>query len=237
MRLQQLDGKGSIIVRVTDNIYVVPEVRCNTYLIEDPDGLTLIDTGLPGSDKKILAYIANLGKQPADLKRIILTHSDMDHVGGLSPLHKASGARTYASQIEADAIAAGKASRPIKRRGFSWRRLMMIILAPFMKPRRFKVDEILQDGQVLPIGGGLRVISTPGHTPGHISLFAPKSGVLFCGDSMVTEPNVIHGSRPGLTWDDGQARASEKKQAALGARIVCSGHGPVVQDATGKFPN
>lgn len=223
-------------MKVTDNVYIVPEVRCNTYLIADPDGLTLIDTGLPGSDRKILAYIANLGKAPQDLKRIILTHSDLDHVGGLAPLHKVTGARTYASQVEADAIAAGKASRAIKRRGFSWRRLMISILSPFMKPKKFKVDEILKEGQVLPVGGGLRVVATPGHTPGHISLFAPASGVLFCGDSMVTEPNVIHGSRPGLTWDDAQARASEKKQAALGARIVCSGHGPVVQDAAGKFP-
>lgn len=223
-------------MKITDNIYVVPEVRANPYLIVDADGLTLIDTGLPGSDKKILAYIVNLGKSPQDLKRIIITHADLDHVGGLFPLHKASGARTYASQIEADAMAAGKPSRVIKRRGFSWRRLMMTILSPFMKPKRFKVDEILEDGQVLPIGGGLRVVSTPGHTPGHISLYAPASGVLFCGDSMVTEPNIIHGSRPGLTWDDAQARASEKKQAALGARIVCSGHGPIVQDAAGKFP-
>ncbi len=223
-------------MKITDNIHVVPEVRANPYLIVDADGLTLIDTGLPGSDKKILAYVTNLGKSPADIRRIILTHSDVDHVGSLSPLHEATGARTYASQIEADAIAAGKPSRVIKRTGFSWRRVLMTVLSPFMKPKRFQVDEILKDGQVLPVGGGLRVVATPGHTPGHISLYAPTWGVLFCGDSMVTEPNVIHGSRPGLTWDDAKARESEKKQAALGARIVCSGHGPVVLDAAGKFP-
>lgn len=223
-------------MKVTDSIHVVPDVRANPYLIVDPDGLTLIDTGLPGSDKKILAYISNLGQSPQDLKRIILTHADLDHVGGLSALHEASGARTYASQIEAEAIAAGKPSRPIKRKGFSWRRLMMAVLGPFMRPKRFQVDEILKDGQTLPVAGGLRVVATPGHTPGHISLYAPTYGVLFCGDSMVTEPNIIHGSRPGLTWDEAQARASEKKQAGLGARIVCSGHGPVVLDAAGKFP-
>jgi glyoxylase-like metal-dependent hydrolase (beta-lactamase superfamily II) len=228
--------KGAPAVKITDNIFVVPEVNCNPYLILDPDGLTLIDTGLPGADKKILAYVANLGKSPADLKRIILTHADLDHVGGLAALHKATGARTYASQIEADAIAAGKPSRQIKPRGFSWRRLLFTVLGPFMKPKRFQVDEILKDAQVLPIAGGLRVLDTPGHTPGHISLYAPASGVLFCGDSMVTKGNEIFGSRPGLTWDEAKARASEKKQAALGARIVCSGHGPVVKDAAGKFP-
>ncbi len=53
---------------------------------------------------------------------------------------------------------------------------------------------------------------------------------------MVTDESGIHGSRRGLTWDDAKARESERKQAALGARIVCSGHGPVVMDSAGKFP-
>jgi glyoxylase-like metal-dependent hydrolase (beta-lactamase superfamily II) len=68
-----------------------------------------------------------------------------------------------------------------------------------------------------------------------ISLLAPAAGILFCGDSMVTDENGIHGSRSGLTWDNARASEAEKKQAALSARIVCSGHGPVVMDAEGKF--
>ena len=113
---------------------------------------------------------------------------------------------------------------------------MFGLLRPFMKAAPLKVDEVVTDGQILPALGGLRVIETPGHTPGHISLFAPAVGILFCGDSMVTDENGIHGSRPGLTWSDTKARESERRQAALGARIVCSGHGPVVMDAAGKFP-
>ena len=88
----------------------------------------------------------------------------------------------------------------------------------------------------LPVLGGLRVVATPGHTPGHISLFAPAVGVLFCGDSMVTDANGIRGSRPAVTWDEARAKESVQKQAELGASIVCSGHGPVVKDAAGKFP-
>jgi glyoxylase-like metal-dependent hydrolase (beta-lactamase superfamily II) len=82
----------------------------------------------------------------------------------------------------------------------------------------------------------LVVVETPGHTPGHISLFAPSAGVLFCGDSIVSDQNTLQGSRPGITWNESKARESERKQAALGAQIVCSGHGPVVMDAVGKFP-
>ena len=223
-------------MKITENVFIVPGVMANPYIIVDADGLTIVDAGVPRSEHKILAYIASLGKSARDVKRIILTHSDLDHVGSLAALQKATGARTYASRIEADAIAAGKASREIKPSGFSMRRILFSLMRPFMKATPFQVDKILADGKTLPVLGGLRVVETPGHTPGHISLFAPEVGVLFCGDSMVTDENGIHGSRPGLTWDDVKAKESVKKQADLGAQIVCSGHGPVVMEATGKFP-
>jgi glyoxylase-like metal-dependent hydrolase (beta-lactamase superfamily II) len=223
-------------MKITDNLFIVPGVISNTYILLDSDGLTVIDAGLPRSEKKILAYITSLGRSAQDVKRIVITHADMDHVGGLAALQGASGARTYASQIETEAIAAGKASREIQSSGFSPRRLFFALMRPFMKITPVQVDEIVKDGQILPAFGGLRVVETPGHTPGHISLFAPATGVLFSGDSIVSDEKGLHGSRPGLTWDEIKARDSERKQAALGARIVCTGHGPVVMDAQGKFP-
>jgi glyoxylase-like metal-dependent hydrolase (beta-lactamase superfamily II) len=223
-------------MKIIDNVYIIPGVVANPYILVDADGLTIIDTGLPRSEKKILAYVTSLGKSARDVKRILLTHSDLDHVGGLAALQKATGARTYASKIEAGFIAAGKPSREIKRSRFSVQSLLFAFVRPFFKATPFQVDEFLTDGQILPALGGLHVLDTAGHTPGHISLFAPAAGILFCGDSMVTDEDGIHGSRAGLTWDDSKARDAEKRQAALGARIVCSGHGPVVIDATGKFP-
>jgi glyoxylase-like metal-dependent hydrolase (beta-lactamase superfamily II) len=223
-------------MKIIENLFLVPGVVANSYILVDADGLTIIDTGLPRSERKILSYVSSLGRSAGDVKRIILTHADLDHVGSLTALHKLTGGRTYASRIEADAIASGVPSRQIKASGFSVMRLMFSLLRPFMKATPFQVDEILTDGQVLPVLGGLRVIETSGHTPGHISLFAPSIGVLFSGDSLVTDENGIHGSRSGLTWDDAKAREAERKQAALCAHIVCSGHGPVIMDATGKFP-
>jgi len=222
-------------VKIIDHVFVVPKVVANPYIIVDPDGLTIIDTGIPRSDNKILAYIASLGKSARDVKRILLTHSDLDHVGGLAALQKATGARSYASQVEADAIALGRPSRQISSSP-SLRSFLFGLLRPFFKATPVKVDEILTNGQVLPVLGGLHVVETPGHTPGHISLFAPSVGVLFCGDSMVTDENGIRVSRSGVTWDAAEAKESVKKQSALGARIVCSGHGPVIMDAVGKFP-
>lgn len=224
-------------MKIIESVYTIPGMVCNIYILVDADGLTLIDTGLPRSEKKIFAYLAGLGKSPTDIKRILLTHSDIDHVGALAALQKASGARTYTSKIEAEAIAVGKPSRTIKPRGFSPRRVLFALLRPFMKVQPFQVQEILAEGQWLQVLGGLQVLETPGHTPGHISFYAPAAGILFCGDSIVTDQDQgLLPSRPGLTWDEAKATESVRKQAALGARIVCSGHGPVVTDAQGRFP-
>ncbi len=223
-------------MKIIDHVFVVPGVIANTYVLEDMDGLTIIDAGLPRSEKKILAYVASLGKSAQDVKRIIITHADLDHFGGLAALQKATGARTYSSKIEAEAMAKGESSRQIRASGFSLRRFLFSLLSPFVKATPCQVDEIITEGLTLPVLGGLQVLETPGHTPGHISLFAPSAKILFCGDSIVADENGLYGSRPGITWDEVQARASERKQAALGAQIVCSGHGPVVKDAAGKFP-
>ena len=222
-------------MEITPNVHLIPDITANPYLIIDPGGLTLIDAGLPGSQKKIFSYLATLGFTPTDLKRIVITHSDFDHIGGLAALRSASGARVCASEIEANAIATGKPSRPIRPQNLL-QKLVFGLLGAFARTAPLQVDEILRDGQVLPILGGLTVLDTPGHTPGHISLFAHAAGILFCGDSLVAGKGQLSPSRPDVTWDRIKADESVRKQAALGAQIVCSGHGPVVTDAKDKFP-
>ncbi len=218
------------------NVHLIPSGFVNCYLIVDPDGLTLIDTGLSRNTQNVLKYLAGLGKQPLDLKRIVITHSDGDHVGALADLKALSRARVYANPIEAQAIAAARPSRDLKTQGLLT--YLFKLVTPLFKPKPAQVDELLNNGQELPMLGGLRVMDTPGHTPGHISLFAPGAKILFCGDSMVAEKNgLLRCSRGMNTWDEAKAKESVKIQAALGAEIVCSGHGPVVREAQGKFPN
>jgi glyoxylase-like metal-dependent hydrolase (beta-lactamase superfamily II) len=224
-----------VFVEIVPNVHHVPNIIANPFIIVDADGLTLIDAGLPGSDRKILRYAADMGFSARDIRRIVITHSDTDHVGALDALKRATGARVYASAIEAEAIAKGQPSRRIKRRRIGLR-LLMSIVTKFFKSRPVQVDEIITEGQTLPVLGGLQVLSTPGHTPGHIMLYSPSAGVLFVGDSIVSRAGTLVGSIPANTWDQEQAAASVRKQAALGARVVCSGHGPVVTDAVGKMP-
>ncbi len=220
---------------------IIPQVHhlsggfVNFYLIAEPDSLTLIDTGLSRHFKTTLHAISQWGRSSADLKRILITHSDGDHMGALADLKAICGARIYASAIEAQAIEKAQPSRALKVHG--WQAQLFKVVTPLLKAKPAHIDELLEDGQVLPILGGLRVINTPGHTPGHISLYAPAAKILFCGDSMVAEKNgMLRCSRGMNTWDEAKAKESVKIQQALGAEIVCSGHGPIVREAAGKFP-
>jgi glyoxylase-like metal-dependent hydrolase (beta-lactamase superfamily II) len=222
-------------MKITPNVHLIPGVIANSYLILETTGLTLIDAGLPGSHSKILRFLTQLGYAPKGLKRIIITHADIDHVGGLAGVETATGARIFANAIEASAVAKGASSRPLKASN-SLARFFYRLMDRLVKAAPVRADEYLVEGHVLPVLGGLHVLETPGHTPGHISLYAPSVGILFCGDSIVAENNRLRGSRGSNTWDQDKADESVLKQAALGARIVCSGHGPVVMDAAGKFP-
>jgi glyoxylase-like metal-dependent hydrolase (beta-lactamase superfamily II) len=215
-------------VQIVPGVHVISSVVVNVYLVVEADGLTLIDVGLRGSDKKVLRYMASLGHAPGALRCIVITHADSDHVGGLAALKAATGARVYASAIEAEAIAAGRMSRPLKVGGLL--KLLMGITQPWFRADPATVDELVSDGQVLPALGGLRVVETPGHTPGHVSYFAPLASVLFVGDSLVSENGKLRPSRGMNTWDEARALESARVQTALGARVVCPAHGSFVRN-------
>ncbi len=222
-------------MEIIPNVHLIQNVIANPYLLIDPYGLTLIDAGLPGSHKKILRYLAGLGYTAHDLLRILITHADYDHVGGLALLKAASGARVFASPVEAQAMLERHPSRTLKlRSGFT--KLLYDLSTRFFKPASVQVDELLAEGQVLPVLGGLRILETPGHTPGHLSFFSASAGILFCGDSIVSGESGLRGSTGANTWDQARADESVRRQAGLGATILCSGHGPVVRDVIGKFP-
>jgi glyoxylase-like metal-dependent hydrolase (beta-lactamase superfamily II) len=216
-------------MEIVPNVHQVPDVTANVFIIIEDQGLTLIDAGLPRSDKKIIQYLDTLGYTSFDIKHIIITHADLDHFGGLAPLQRASQAVTYASQIEAQAIREGGQSRDLKLNPVF--RALFSFVQMFVKPEKARVDEIVSGGQRLRMLGGLQVVETPGHTPGHISLFAPEAGLLFCGDALLCPDGEIQVSSGINTWNQEMALESARVQAELEPRIVCAGHGSVVRDA------
>ncbi len=206
----------------------------NAFLIEEQGALTLIDTGIPGCDKKIAAYIKSIGRQVTDIKIILITHSDPDHIGSLASLKKSSGATIYSSAIEAEAAKTGRSSRQMKTKGFRslLRKLLMSLI---MRIKPANVDKILKNSEELPILGGLVAVETPGHTPGHMSYYLKIPKILFCGDSMNPVDGKIASSRPGYTANAEQSEASYKKQASMSPAIVCFGHGEAIKEAEKKF--
>jgi glyoxylase-like metal-dependent hydrolase (beta-lactamase superfamily II) len=220
------------MLEVANGVYQIPNSFVNLYLILEEDGLTLIDAGIAKTGPKVaLEAMAKLGHQPKDLRRILFTHSDPDHTGGAAELKRLSGSSLQASAHEASMMAQGLAGRPVNNPVI---RLMLGLMVPRIPAQT--ADVILEDDQDIPVLGGLRVINTPGHTPGHVSYYSSSTKILFAGDSMRSEKDTL-GFGPGpFTWNLEAGIESVRKQAKLEVDLVCCGHGSVVRGPGIVFP-
>ncbi len=197
-------------MKITENIYQVDDVMGGPTVIVSGNAVTLIDTGIPGSEVQILAFIESLGQQRSALKHILLTHSDGDHIGSLPALVAASGAQVYAQRDEAEVIAGNRKSRGGQ-----------------MVSTPVTVDQIVKEGDVLPIHGGIRVVESFGHTTGHVSYYVQDEDVLIAGDCLANVAG-LSGSLPQYTANAEQAQQTVGKLAALGADNIIFGHGPAM---------
>ncbi|MFZ8980566.1 MAG: MBL fold metallo-hydrolase [Candidatus Nanopelagicales bacterium] len=171
-------------VALAEGIYRIPTMGdfINSFaFVEDDGSVTLVDCGLKRAPKKIVAALASIGKHPSDVQRIVLTHAHFDHAGGAARMvdeTSADGVDVHAD----DAHYVRTGTRPPGDSASTAGRLLA--RAPWGDFTATPVAEELVDGQLIDVAGGLRVLHTPGHTPGHISLLHPRSGVLITGDSI-----------------------------------------------------
>jgi glyoxylase-like metal-dependent hydrolase (beta-lactamase superfamily II) len=228
-------------MKLNDDLYALPlplqrggETQFfNPSLILDASGPTLVDTGLPGQQDAIGAALAEAGLRVADLRRIILTHQDIDHVGSLHDLVRASGARVLAHATEVPYIDGTAVPRFATPEMLAQRPELRAVAERFQPS---PVDEPLQDGARLDLAGGVRVIFTPGHTPGHICLYLEHSRSLIAGDALTASDGQLMGPNPQATPDMVQAGQSVGKLADLDVRMIVCYHGGVVwEDANGQL--
>lgn len=183
-----------------------PMVHC--YLWQWEQGVSLIDMGTPGNADKILGAVRQLGYQPQDVKRLILTHADVDHVGSLKALKRATGAPIACHTVEKALLEhperRGPASTPI---GYVIRPLFALArLTPTFRVEPITPDELYVDGDKLP--EGFTLIHTPGHTPGHIALLHPEKRFLIAGDALNTRGGPLAPPPPIFTPDVENAHRS-----------------------------
>ena len=213
---------------------ILPGLSCFTnlivgrvYLIEDPSGLTLVDTGIEPAADRILKQLQAAGRKASDVKRILITHAHPDHVGGLPRLKKATGAQVIASAIERPVIEGKMAVPRVPREklaGFFRLRPPNTVYKPT------PVDYEVQGGEVLDVMGGLQVVFTPGHAPGHIAFWQPEKRLLFCGDVLFNMPRLRLPFAM-LTVDMQENIRSIHKVVALEPEVVVFGHGDPLHNA------
>ena len=198
----------------------------------DEDSLVLFDAGFPGQKESIIKAIGDAGRDARKLTHIILTHQDMDHVGCVKDmLALAPSAKVLMHEEEAPYLDGRKT--PVKLAAMLAdydnlppdRKKFCDMLKAGMANFLIKIDQTLTDGEALPMCGGIEVVHTPGHTPGHICLFLKESGVLVAGDALNIADGKVAGPNPQHTYDMEQGLKSEQKVRALPLRGVIAYHG------------
>jgi glyoxylase-like metal-dependent hydrolase (beta-lactamase superfamily II) len=203
----------------------------HAYLFDHRGELTLVDTMWDADASVLIELLGRLGRSPADLKHIAVTHAHRSHLGGLATLKLISGATVYAHGWEADIIAAQRQAQPVPLRPLCPLGIykFRLGLALGVKPHRpCEVDEWIN--HEAPVGP-LTAVHIPGHTPGHLGFYWEERGVLVAGDALATWPRLGAGW-PGFNLNEPQHRASVRKLTRYRVDFVGVGHGdPITKGA------
>ena len=193
----------------------------NSYLVEEDDGLTVIDTMLPKSAKKI---VAGVGGRP--IARILLTHAHGDHVGSLDELHAAvPDAEVTISARDSRLLAKDMSRDP----GEPDDKLRGGYPGAETKP-----DRLIEAGDRV---GSLEAVAAPGHTPGQLAFRDTRDGTLFCADAYSTLGGVATSAKPNprfplpalATWHRPTALETARRLRQLDPPRLAPGHGKVVE--------
>lgn len=212
---------------IVGGLHVIPVGSVNAFLLDDDQGLTLIDAGFPGKEGVILDAIRLMGRQPEDVHRILVTHAHPDHIGSLAALRQATGATVWVHPMDRAIVESGTGFRPLTPApGLLNRVLARIFAGRVHRVEPTPVDATYEDGDVLPAAGGLTVIHAPGHCAGQVAfLWRAHGGVLLAGDACA---NTM-----GLGWSIGYedldaGRQSLSRLAGLDYEVACFGHGKAI---------
>lgn len=227
--------------QVADGIHRVADGVVNFYLVtDDADGLAVVDAGWPRSLDAIHSAIAAIGRTPGDLDAILITHGHPDHVGVAEALRRETGASVFAHSREVKRVRGkGPGSSPVRLVPALMTQVWRPTAAAFIGEATVKgfltptwVEEVqeFEIGEQLDVPGKPTVISTAGHTPGHVSFHFESSGAMISGDAICTRDPVTGRTGPRLAHDvvnedPDMTRRSLDELGSVGADVLLPGHG------------
>jgi glyoxylase-like metal-dependent hydrolase (beta-lactamase superfamily II) len=220
-------------IQLAPNVWRIPTLVgdfINSFAFVDDDGsVTLVDTGLAKAPPRIVAGLEAMGKHPRDVVRILLTHVHPDHAGGAAEMSRLTGVPVQVHDDDRPSAVAGTIVNKPDQRFLSGRLVGRLPAGGFP---RFDPGEPLTDGQVLDVGGGLRVVHTPGHSPGHVSFLHEETRTLITGDAIfnVFWLRGIHLSPRALCSDFMLTRKTAHRLAELEYDVAAFTHGTDIRD-------
>ena len=220
-------------MKIAKALHRIGSDTVNSYLVVDEGGVTIIDAGLPRYWTLLNHELTRLGLSLDDVRALILTHGDTDHIGFAARLSREKGIPAYLHPADDD-----RARLKVKKPNRGWGPVKIGPLAGFLwysalhgglRIRPAGELRPAEDGQVLDVPGAPRIIHVPGHTPGSIAVHVPAVDALFIGDTMTTR-SVLTGAtgpRPApFTLQPEQAMTSLAQISDVDATWVLPGHGP-----------
>jgi glyoxylase-like metal-dependent hydrolase (beta-lactamase superfamily II) len=211
-----------------------PGSALNICLLVEGGTITMVDAGLPGCSAGVSAYLDEIGLAAQAIRRVIITHHHIDHVGGLPEIVELSGAEVWAHRDDVGVIegtvprvgipperaAAMLAALPAEQRAAAEVRVKQMSEVPPVA-----VDLRLVGGEELNVLGGVHILHSPGHTAGHLCLYLPALSLLIAGDLLRLEDGVIGEAPAGFAADAQQALGSARRVVALGFERFVGYHG------------
>ncbi len=214
---------GQLLARISPRLWQIVFIfpaPVNCWFWKETDGFTMIDAGQPWNAAALLRAIQFLGEP---LRRIVITHAHPDHAGSAAELASETGALVYAHEQDIHYLQ-GRACMA-DADGYGPCRLLLST-ARFLRlldpPPIEKIVAVSKDDMI----GTLRVIYTPGHTPGSISMWSEDDGFLFCGDNISSTVKKLSLNLTWFTLDFDRLKCSTEQYRELPVNMLLPGHGP-----------